>query len=145
MHSDLINKYVKKVTKNMGSKQREEVTRELNAHILDSADALAEERNVPVDDNIIREIISRMGPAEELAAMYPEEKGNSDNVKDGLRYLAKFTLYFIVVASVIGIVLQLLFENISINVFLLVCGVVYLVSLVLQVIRAKLFPRLLDR
>ncbi|MTK63431.1 MAG: hypothetical protein F8N15_02570 [Methanobacterium sp.] len=145
MHNDLINKYVKKVTKNMGSKQREEVTRELNAHILDSADALAEEKNVPVDDNIIREIILRMGTADELAAMYPEEKANSDNIKDGLRYLAKFTLYFIVVASVIGIVLQLVFQNISINVFLLVCGVVYLVSLVLQVIRAKLFPRLLDR
>lgn len=145
MHTDLIKNYINKVTKNMGSKQRDEVSRELTAHILDSADALAEERNVEVDENIINEIISRMGPAEELSAMYPEEKANSDNIKDGLKYLAKFTVYFIVVASVIGIVLQLIFENISLNIFLLVCAVVYLVSLVLQVIRAKLFPRLFDR
>lgn len=145
MHNDLIDKYVKRVTKNMGSKQREEVSRELKAHILDSADALSEEKNVPVDDNIIQEIISRMGTAEDLAAMYPEEKANSDNIKDGIKYLAKFTVYFIIMASVIGIVLQIIFENISLKVFLLVCSIVYLVSLLLQLVTRKLFPRLLDR
>jgi hypothetical protein len=145
MSNNLINKYINKVTKNMGSKQREEVSRELNAHILDSADALAEERNVDVDDTIIQEIISRMGPAEELAAMYPEEKADSDNIGRVLKYMVKFTIYFIVVAAIIGIVLQLLFGNISLYIFLLVSFTVYVVTLLLKLLREILFPNLFEK
>ena len=50
MQYNLINKYIKKVTKDMGSDQRNEVGKELEVHILDSADALAAEKNVKVDD-----------------------------------------------------------------------------------------------
>lgn len=145
MHNDLFNKYLNKVTKNMGSKQREEVTCELNAHILDSADALAEERNVEVDDTIIREIIMRMGSAEDLAAMYPEERTGSDNIKNALNYMVRFTIYFILVATIIGIVLQLIFGNISLNIFLLVTITVYLVTLILKLLRDKFLPKIFER
>ena len=144
MHN-LIDKYLNKVTKNMGSKQREEVSRELNAHILDSADALAEERKVAVDDTIIREIIMRMGPAEDLAAMYPEERTGSDNIKDALKYMVKFTIYFVIVATIIGIVLQLVFGNISLNIFLLVTITVYLITLLLKLLRDKFLPKIFER
>jgi len=143
MHSNLIKNYIKRVTKNMGSKQREEVSRELTAHILDSADALAEERNVPVDENIIQEIISRMGPAEELAAMYPEEKASSDNIKNTLIYIARSLVIFVVASIIIGIVLQLIFGDITIYPFIVVAFIVYLVLMVIHLVRNKFLPKFL--
>lgn len=76
MYDRLIDDYLNKVTRDMGSKQREDVRNELRSHILDSADALAAERNTTVNESIIREVISRMGPAEKMAAGYPVKKGS---------------------------------------------------------------------
>ena len=145
MRNDLIKNYINKVTKNMGSKQRDEVFKELTAHILDSADALADEKKVDVDDDIIQEIIRRMGPAEDLAAMYPEDKTVSDKILDHLIYLGKFTGLFIVICIIMNIVLTLLFGPITLNGFILVCFVIYVVLLVIHLIRYKLLPKILDR
>jgi len=146
MQNNLIDKYIRKVTKDMGSKQREEVARELETHILDSADALAAEKNVKVDNFIIREVILRMGPAEEVAAMYPEEKTFSDNILDILKSLVRFTAIFILVAAIVGIVLWIFFGNIGFISFLLVSSVVYLVLLAVHLIRRiEIIPKLLKK
>ncbi len=97
MYNNLINDYIKKVTKNMGSNQRKEVARELKTHILDSADALAAERNIDVDENIIREVIGKMGSAEEVAAMYPVETTLVDVVKDTLQYSVRIIVIIITI------------------------------------------------
>lgn len=72
-YDNLINEYINEVTEDMGSKQQKEVACELKTHILDSAEALATRKNVEVDENIIREAIARMGPAE-LAKKYPKKR-----------------------------------------------------------------------
>ncbi len=100
MQYNLINKYIKKVTKDMGSDQRNEVGKELEVHILDSADALAAEKNVKVDDAIIRKVILRMGSAEEVASMYPVEKNFSDKAIDTLKDIGRFTLIFLIISIV---------------------------------------------
>lgn len=69
---NLINKYTSEVTKDMDPKKRDEVAEELKTHILDSAEAFATERNVKIDENIISEVISKMGPAKDLSKMYPK-------------------------------------------------------------------------
>jgi Family of unknown function (DUF5518) len=71
-YDNLINKYTSEVTKDMDPKKRDEVAEELKTHILDSAEALATERNVEIDENIIIEVISKMGPAKDLSKMYPK-------------------------------------------------------------------------
>ena len=68
-----IDNYIEEVTKNMSSDQQKEVADELKTHILDSADAIASARNVEVDEAIINEAVSRMGPPEKLAKMYPKK------------------------------------------------------------------------
>jgi len=60
MYDDLIEKYIREVTKDMGVKQRREVAEELKSHILDSADELATQKKVEVNNNIIKEAISKM-------------------------------------------------------------------------------------
>ncbi|UTB32587.1 MAG: hypothetical protein NKF70_14065 [Methanobacterium sp. ERen5] len=144
MQSDPIEKYINKVTKNMGSKQREEVGRELKAHILDSADALAEEKNVEVDDTIIQETIKRMGPAEDIADMYPEEKAGKDNIIDGLKYITRSLVFFVVAASIIGIVLQLIFKDLSLYPFVVVAIIVYLVIMGIHFVKRKFIPKFLQ-
>jgi hypothetical protein len=74
MNEKLIDDYINEVTKDMGARQRDDVARELRTHILDSADALAAERKATVDETIIREVIAKMGPARQVAAMYPTPK-----------------------------------------------------------------------
>ena len=71
-YDNLINKYTNEVTKDMDPKKRDEVSEELKTHILDSAEALAIKRNVKIDENIIKEVISKMGPAKDLSKMYPK-------------------------------------------------------------------------
>ena len=73
-YNNIINGYIDDITEDMSSKQRKEVSCELETHILDSAEALAAQKKVEVDENIIREAIARMGPAEELAKMYPKKR-----------------------------------------------------------------------
>ena len=60
------------VRETMGPDQQREVAQELKTHILDSADAIANERNLEVDEEIIAEAISRMGTPEKLAKLYPK-------------------------------------------------------------------------
>jgi hypothetical protein len=74
MYDKLIDDYIGEVTNNMGVRQRDEVARELRTHILDSADAMAAERKTTVDDVIIRQVIAKMGPAAQVAALYPTKK-----------------------------------------------------------------------
>jgi Family of unknown function (DUF5518) len=71
-YDNLINEYTREVTKDMDPKKGDEVAEELKTHILDSAEALATERNVEIDENIISEVISKMGPAKDLSKMYPK-------------------------------------------------------------------------
>jgi len=71
-YNNLINKYTNEVTKDMDPKKRDEVAEELKTHILDSAEALAARKNVELDEDIIREVITKMGPAKDLAKMYPK-------------------------------------------------------------------------
>lgn len=74
MYDKQIDRFTSAVTRDMNGKQRDEVKRELRAHILDSAEALAAERKVPVDDSIVGEVIARMGPPGEIAAEYPQSR-----------------------------------------------------------------------
>ena len=67
-----VDDYIEEVTRGMGPDQQREVAQELKTHILDSADAIAHERNLEVDEEIIAEAISRMGTPEKLARMYPK-------------------------------------------------------------------------
>ncbi|MEN6554183.1 MAG: hypothetical protein ABFC34_14990 [Methanobacterium sp.] len=71
-YNNIINEYTNEVTNDMDPKKRDEIAEELKTHILDSADVLAAERNVEVDENIIHEVITKMGPAKDLAKMYPK-------------------------------------------------------------------------
>ncbi len=105
MYDDIINDYLGDVTKEMGWKQRDEVARELRTHILDSADALAAERKVPVDAVIVREVVDQMGPAEKIAAMYPTKKTllKHDMVK-ALVSLAGIAAAFLMVAAILELV-----------------------------------------
>jgi hypothetical protein len=102
MNRTLIDDYVNEVTKEMGARQREDVGKELRAHILDSADAIAAERKSGVDDSIIREVLAKMGPAEKVAAMYPVKKSllENGNVK-ALISLAGIALSFLMVAAIL--------------------------------------------
>ena len=70
-YDNLINKYTNEVTKDMDPQKRDEVAEELKTHILDSAEALATAKNVEIDENIISEVISKLGPADDLSKMYP--------------------------------------------------------------------------
>jgi hypothetical protein len=135
MYKNLINKYIREVTKDMGIDQRNEVAKELKTHILDSADALAAERNVDVDDEIIREVIFKMGSAEELAALYPEEKTFKDKLLRITKFIAGFSFVFIVISAVIYQLLRIYFKNLHLdtnNIFIIIT--VYLVLLVIYLI-----------
>ena len=104
MYDDIINNYIEQVTEDMGAKQRGDVARELRTHILDSADALAAERKVPVDDFIVREVLDKMGPAEKIASMYPAKKTilRHEHVKT-LLSLAGIALAFLMVVVVLEV------------------------------------------
>jgi len=74
MYDKLIDGYTNAATRGLDRKQREEVKRELKAHIWDSSEALAAERKMPVDESIVREVIERMGPPGDIAAEYPQAR-----------------------------------------------------------------------
>ena len=143
MYNNLIKEYISKVTDDMGSNQRKEVSKELETHILDSAEAIAAEKNVDIDESIIREVINRMGSPEEVAAMYLPEKTSSDKLKDILRDIGRITLAFILIATVIWIVIFIAFwvysgrtDYIEFNMFsLLIMVIVYLVILAFHLIK----------
>ena len=135
MHNNLINKYIKKVTKDMGSDQRKEVSKELEAHILDSADAIAAEKNVKVDEAIIRKVILRMGSAEEVAAMYPIEKTFSDKALDTLKDIGRFAIIFLIISVIIWNVLRIYikdlpFDTVTIFIFLIVFMILFSIHMI---------------
>ena len=107
MHEDIINGYIRKVTKDMDPKKREEVAQELKTHILDSAEALATERNSKMDETIVREVITKMGPAEDLAKMYPE----SFNKK--IKSYGRFWIAGLFIAGITGAISFLINTSIS--------------------------------
>ncbi|MEN6292724.1 MAG: hypothetical protein ABFD07_12010 [Methanobacterium sp.] len=143
MYRRIVNEYIQKVTKDMGSNQRKEVTKELETHILDSAESLAAEKNVEIDEVIIREVITRMGSPEEAAAMYSPEKTSSDKVIDILKDMGRVTLHFIIILIVIWIVIFIAFwiyfgsiENIELNTFtLLIIDLIYIVIMAFHLIK----------
>jgi hypothetical protein len=109
MYDKLIDDYINEVTKDMGARQRDEVDRELRTHILDSADALAAERKANVDETIIREVIGKMGPASQVAAMYPTPKTflEMKEIK-GMWDAVKVLMGMAVVFVLVGIILMVL-------------------------------------
>jgi hypothetical protein len=143
MYNNIIKEYISKVTKNMGSNQRKEVSKELETHILDSAEALALEKNVEIDETIIRKVIAKMGSPEEVAAMYTAEKTSSDKAMDVLKDIGKVTLNFIIIVAVIWIVIFIAFwiyfgrtDYIEFNMFsLLIMVIVYLVILAFHLVK----------
>ncbi len=151
MSNDLINNYIKKVTKNMGTNQRKEVHKELKTHILDSADAIAAKKNVDVDDFIIREVIQNMGPAEEVAEMYPIETTFIDTLKEITRLTVKFFVLVISVSLIVAIAQWIYFQklqypqnnvinfyNVHINTFtLIVIFVALIVLIAIRLIRKR--------
>jgi hypothetical protein len=109
MYERLIDNYINEVTKDMSARQRGEVDRELRTHILDSADALAAERKTAVDEVIIREVIAKMGPARQVAAMYPTPKTFLETKEIKEMWKAMQALMGIAVVFVIvGLVLMVL-------------------------------------
>jgi ABC-type branched-subunit amino acid transport system ATPase component len=106
MNERLIDDYINEVTKDMGARQRSDVDRELRTHILDSADALAAERRTSVDDVIIREVLAKMGPARQVAAMYPTPKTflEMKEIKDmwkAMQALMGIAIFFVLVGLVL--------------------------------------------
>jgi hypothetical protein len=106
MYDKLIDDYVNEVTKDMSAEQRNDVSRELRTHILDSADALANERKMPVDDFIVREVIARMGPAEKIAAMYPSKETflKKSGLWKAVQALGGIAVAFMMVAAILWFV-----------------------------------------
>jgi len=70
----IIDDYVIEVTIDMTRQQRDEVSRELQTRIMNSADALATERKTAVNDAIVSEVLANMGPADRMTASYPKPK-----------------------------------------------------------------------
>lgn len=131
----------------MGSKQQKEVFKELKTHILDSADELVAEKNVKVDETIITEVITRMGPAEKLAEMYPEEKTFKSKINNTIKDLAKFTLTFVIMASIIWIALWLYFRDVEFNTTgFVVTFIIYIILLIShQISHMEMPSRLLNK
>jgi len=149
MHN-LINEYISKITKNMGSNQRKEISKELETHILDSAEARAAEKNVDVDEDIIKEVIERMGSPEEVAAMYPAEKTFSDKVVDQLKEIGRITVHFIIIVTMVWIILFIAFwiiygstDQVNFNMTaLLIIILIYIVVVAFHLIsKLKIFSK----
>ncbi len=143
MNRTLIDDYVNEVTEDMGARQREDVGKELRAHILDSADAIAAERKCEVDDVILREVLAKMGPAEKVAAMYPAKKSLFEHgpVK-ALISLGGIALAFLMVAAILELVapdvlnMQVPGSNSSQAVLQVILSVVFSLALAIVVIAA---------
>ncbi len=98
----MIKEYIDRATEGMKGNQRNDVARELKSHILDSADALAAERKVPVDDVIVKDVLDKMGPADMIAAMYPTKKTILEHgMGKALLSLAGLALSFLAVAAIL--------------------------------------------
>jgi hypothetical protein len=102
MHERLIDEYVGKVTKDMGAEQRDEVGKELKAHIYDSAEAIAAKRGAQIDETIVREVLAKMMAPEKLAAMYPSrETFLKSSVWKAVQALGGIAIAFLLLAALI--------------------------------------------
>lgn len=109
MYEKQVDDYINEVTKDMSARQRDEVARELRTHILDSADALAAERKTTVDETIIRDVIGKMGPARQVAAMYPTPKTFLEMKEmKGMWDAVKALMGIAIMFALVGIILTLL-------------------------------------
>ncbi len=105
MYERLVDEYVGKVTKDMGAGQRDEVGRELKAHIYDSSEAIAAKRGAPIDEAAVREALSKMMAPEKLAAMYPsKETFLRSGVWKAVQALGGIAVAFLLLAALIYIV-----------------------------------------
>jgi len=101
----LIKEYVDAATEGMSGQQKNDVARELRTHILDSADALAAERKVPVSEQIVKEVLAKMGPAKKIAAMYPAKKAILEHgMGKALLSLAGIAAAFLAVGAILWLV-----------------------------------------
>lgn len=101
----MIKEYIDAATEGMSGKQKNDVARELKTHIMDSADALAAERKVPVDEHIVKEVLGKMGTAKKIAAMYPAKKAILEHgMGKALLSLAGIAAAFLVVACILWVV-----------------------------------------
>ncbi|MCD1293927.1 hypothetical protein CUJ83_02805 [Methanocella sp. CWC-04] len=122
MYDKIIDDYLNDVTRDMDPKLKSDVKRELKTHILDSAEALASERYVPADENIVREVISKMGSPKEIASRYPSRKGSkkAKEFMDVLKVLAGLIVAF----TIAGIVMTMIAPELGLPVHLILTGVV---------------------
>ncbi|MDI6896316.1 HAAS signaling domain-containing protein [Methanocella conradii] len=105
MIDTIIDDYIRDVTKDMDASQRGEVAKELRTHILDSAEAMAAEGKVAVDEAIIRQVIDKMGPAEKIAAMYPSRETLFKNhMWKAVQALVGIAVAFLIVAALLSLV-----------------------------------------
>ncbi len=106
MIDSIIDGYISEVTREMGASQRAEVAKELRTHIMDSAEAIAAERNVAVSEEIVKEVIRRMGPAEKIAAMYPSRETflRKSHMWKAIKALAGIALAFLAIGVLLSLV-----------------------------------------
>lgn len=116
MYEDTINEYIAEVTKDMGSKQKEDVGRELRTHILDSADALASERNVKINEDIIREVIAKMGTPEKIAALYPSKETLLE--KSGFGKVLKILFSLIMAFAIVTVILTIIAPDVGLPTYI---------------------------
>lgn len=137
----LIKEYIDRATEGMSGKQKSDVARELKTHILDSADALAAERKVPVSESIIKEVLGKMGPAKKIAAMYPAKKAMLEHgIGKALLSLAGIAVAFLFVAGILWIVspdtLNMTLAGSGESILQVVLSVVFALSIATVVIAA---------
>ena len=146
MYDDPLEKYIREVTRKMGVKQRKEVSQELKSHILDSAEELAAQRNVEVDDTIIKEVISRMGPAGKFVEMYPVEKTLIDETILAVKVVGLFTFIFIVITATMWQILKVYVKTLELTTGLIIAIVItYLILLTIYLIFRLKIPSKLHK
>jgi hypothetical protein len=106
MKDKIIDEFIDEVTKDMNARQRADVSKELKSHILDSADALAAERKTDVGEDIVREVIEKMGSPKKIAAMYTPATAMMKEMTVGkiVKVIMSLMLAFVVVMAVLLVV-----------------------------------------
>jgi len=120
----------------MGGRQQAEVSRELRTHILDSADAIADERKTTVDEAIVREVIANMGPARRVAALYPTPKAFLEvrGLRGAITGLGGLALAFLMVAGLLWLVAPSSLDAIPVQLILGIVGALAIAMIVITII-----------
>jgi hypothetical protein len=141
MYDTTINEYLEKVTNGMGPAQKREVQKELRAHILDSADALAAERKKPVDEDLVREVIEKMVPPSKLGNLYPAPSAllQMKRLRQVFSGLILFATMFLLVAGILWIVSPDTLGTIPATVILSIVGTLVLLFLALTIIFTAMY------